>query len=94
MLTFEWDIRKAAWNHARHRVSFDEALTAFADPLGRFLDDISHSVTEERFILLGRSSAGTLLAVMFTDRGADRIRIISARQATRRERRQYEQEAW
>ena len=94
MLTFEWDIRKAAGNRARHGVSFADALAVFADPLGRFLGDKDHSVNEERFILLGRSSAGSLLAVMFTDRGTDRIRIISARRATRRERRQYEQETW
>jgi uncharacterized DUF497 family protein len=94
MLTFEWHIQKAARNHAQHGVSFDEALTVFADPLGRFLDDKDHSVTEERLILLGRSNAGTLLAVMFTDRGTDRIRIISARRATRRERHQHEQETW
>jgi uncharacterized DUF497 family protein len=93
MLTFEWDIGKAGQNLVRHRVSFDEALTVFADPLARFLDDEGHSFTEDRFILLGRSSAGSLLAVMFTDRGAERIRIISTRRATRRERRQYEQEA-
>jgi uncharacterized DUF497 family protein len=91
MLTFEWDVRKAIRNYVRHGVAFDEAVTVFADPLGWFLDDGGHSVTEERFVLLGRSSAGILLAVMFTDRGTDRIRIISARRATRRERREYEQ---
>jgi uncharacterized protein len=93
MLTFEWDLGKAARNYERHGVTFDEAITTFADPLGRFLDDIGHSVTEERFVLLGRSSAGTVPAVMFTDRDGDRLRIISARRATRQERRAYEQEA-
>jgi uncharacterized DUF497 family protein len=90
-LTFEWDARKAAANVAKHGVSFGEALTAFADPLGRLEDDDRHSVSEPRLVLLGRSSSDRLLAVMFTDRGADRIRLISARQATRFERQQYEE---
>jgi uncharacterized DUF497 family protein len=90
-LTLEWNLRKAATNLAKHGVSFDEALTAFADPLGRLEDDDRHSVSEPWLVLLGRSSADRLLAVMFTDRGAERIRLISARQATRLERRQYEE---
>ena len=90
-LTFEWDARKAAANLAKHGVSFDEALTVFADPLGRLQDDDRHSVSETRLILLGRSSADRLLAVMFTDRGTERVRLVSARQATRSERRQYEE---
>ena len=90
-LTFEWDARKAAENLTKHDVSFAEALSAFADPLGRVEDDDRHSVSEPRLVLLGRSSADRLLAVMFTDRGPERIRLISARQATRHERRQYEE---
>ncbi|MGH7625621.1 MAG: BrnT family toxin [Gemmatimonadaceae bacterium] len=90
-LTFEWDGRKAAVNLANHGVSFDEALTVFADPLGRLEDDDRHSVSERRLVLLGRSSLDRLLAVMFTERGPDRIRLISARHATRSERRQYEE---
>ena len=90
-LTFEWDARKAAANLAKHGVSFDEALTVFADPLGRLEEDDRHSVSEPRLVLLGSSSADRLLAVMFTDRGADRIRVISARHATRAERQQYEE---
>lgn len=90
-LTFEWDPRKARANLAKHGVSFDEALTVFADPLGRLEDDDRHSVSEPRLVLLGRSGAHRLLAVMFTDRGPDRIRLISARPATRSERRQYEE---
>ena len=89
-LTFEWDARKAAANLAKHGVSFDEALTIFADPLGRLVEDDRHSVSEPRLVLLGRASSDRLLAVMFTERGAQRIRLISARQATRPERRQYE----
>ena len=83
--------RKAVANLAKHAVSFDEALTVFADPLGRLDDDDRHSVSEPRLVLLGRSSADRLLAVMFTDRGPDRIRLISARPATRSERRQYDE---
>jgi uncharacterized DUF497 family protein len=90
-LTFEWDARKAAANLAKHSVSFDEAVTVFADPLGRLEDDDRHSGSEVRLVLLGRSSADRLLAVMFTDRGAERLRLISARQATRSERQQYEE---
>jgi uncharacterized DUF497 family protein len=90
-LTFEWDARKSATNLAKHGVAFDEAVTVFADPLARLEDDDRHSVSEERLILLGRSSADRLLAVMFTDRGAERVRVISARPATRRERTQYEE---
>jgi uncharacterized protein len=90
-LTFEWDARKAASNFAKHDVSFDEALTVFADPLGRLQDDDRHSVSEHRLILLGTSSADRLLAVVFTDRGAERVRLISARSATRAERIQYEE---
>jgi uncharacterized protein len=90
-LTFEWDARKSASNLAKHRVAFDEAVTVFADPLARLEDDDRHSVSEQRLIPLGRSSADRLLAVMFTDRGAERVRVISARPATRRERTQYEE---
>ena len=90
-LTFEWDARKAAANLTKHRVSFDEALSVFADPLGRLEEDDRHSVLEPPLVLLGRSRADRLLAVMFTERGAERIRLISARPATRSERRQYEE---
>jgi uncharacterized protein len=56
-LTFEWDARKAARNLAKHGVAFDEALTVFADPLAQLEDDDQHSVSEQRLVLLGRSSA-------------------------------------
>jgi uncharacterized DUF497 family protein len=90
-LTFEWDARKAAKNLTTHGVSFDEATTVFADPFARLEDDHRHSVSEPRFVLLDTSSADRLLAIMFTERGPDRIRLISARTATRFERRQYEE---
>jgi uncharacterized DUF497 family protein len=88
--TFEWDPRKAAANLTRHAVSFEEATTVFADPHGRIVPDPRHSVGEERLVLLGYSNSNRLLAVMFTER-ADRIRLISARRGTRRERRDYEE---
>jgi uncharacterized DUF497 family protein len=89
--TFEWNARKAAANLRKHGVSFDDARTAFHDRFGRIRADPRHSTGEERFVLLARSGSGRLLAVMFTDRGADRIRLISARQATRHERIAYEE---
>jgi hypothetical protein len=90
-LQFEWDPAKAAANVRKHRVAFAEAMTAFADPLGGVLDDFAHSIGESRFVLLARSSRGRLLAVMFTEREPDRVRLFSARPATRPERRIYEE---
>lgn len=87
---FEWDPDKAAFNGRKHGVTFHEAATAFGDPLSVTVPDPRHSVGEERFVLFGRSGRGRLLAVMHTERGAV-IRIISARQATPRERREYEE---
>ncbi len=89
-LAFEWDPRKAALNLAKHKISFDEAVTAFGDPLGQIVDDPRHSADEERFVLLGRSGRRRLLVVMFTERG-EAIRLISARRATPRERRGHEE---
>ena len=93
-LHFEWDVAKAAENHVKHGVTFDEASTAFGDPLGRVIPDPRHSIGEERMALLGLSLHHRLLAVMFTEREGETdtvIRIISARLATRRERRDYEE---
>jgi uncharacterized DUF497 family protein len=89
-LAFEWNPRKAALNLAKHRVSFEEAVTAFGDPLGQIIDDPRHSADEERFVLLGRSDRRRLLVVMFTEHG-EAIRLISARIATPRERRRHEE---
>jgi uncharacterized protein len=89
-LRFEWDPQKAARNLAKHGVSFEEAATVFGDPLGRITSDPRHSVDEERFVLLGLSRRQRLLAVMFAERG-EAIRVISARRAIPRERRDYEQ---
>jgi len=86
---FEWDPEKANDNERKHDVSFAEAATAFGDPLSVTIGDPDHSEEEDRFILLGQSFAGSLLVVVHTFRD-ETIRIISARLATRRERRQYE----
>ena len=91
-LTFEWDSQKAAANEKKHGVGFKEATTVFGDPLSWFQEDEAHSTDEQRFRLLGRSSENRLLAVLFTDRGDELIRIISARLATSRERRKYEED--
>ena len=89
-LEFEWDTRKAAANLAKHGVSFEEAATVFGDPLGRILTDPRNSSEEERFVLLGLWQDQRLLTVMYVDRG-EAIRIMSARRATRPERRDYEE---
>jgi uncharacterized DUF497 family protein len=91
-IEFEWDPRKAVSNLAKHGVSSEEAATVFGDPLGRIVADPRHSWEEERFVLLGLSREQHLLAVMFVDHG-EAIRILSARRATRRERRDYEEDA-
>jgi len=91
-LRFSWDDRKAAANNRKHRVTFDEAMTVFVDPLARAFDDPDHSEGEQRTLLVGRSLPGRLLLVVHAER-ADTIRIISARKATPRERRDYEADA-
>ena len=90
MILFEWDPNKAKKNIKIHDVSFDEASTAFRDPLSRTIDDPLHSDDEERSVLIGQSIRGCLLVVVHIERG-DRIRIISARLATNKERSRYEE---
>lgn len=87
---FEWDADKAAENLRKHDVSFDEAVTAFGDPLSILLPDPDHSLGEERYVVLGLSTKGRLLVVAFVER-PPRTRIISARLATKRERHDYEE---
>lgn len=89
-MEFEWDRGKARANKRRHGVSFTEASEVFADTLSSTVSDPDHSEEEERFVIFGRSVDGKYLVVSFTERG-DRIRIISARTMTRRERLAYEQ---
>ena len=88
-LAFEWDEQKARRNIKKHKVSFEEATTVFADPLSLTIPDPLHSEEEDRFVTMGMSIRGRLLVVVHTERG-DTIRIISARLATSRERRAYE----
>jgi len=89
-LDFEWDDDKAKTNLRKHQVSFAEASTVFADALSLTIPDQEHSEEEDRFVILGESVRKRLLVVAFTERG-DSIRIISARVATRRERKSYEE---
>lgn len=87
---FEWDPEKAAENLRKHGVAFDEAVTAFGDPLSVLLPDPDHSVGEERYLVMGTSTQNRLLVVAFVER-PPRTRIISARLATSRERHDYEE---
>jgi hypothetical protein len=89
-LQFEWDRPKASANYRRHGLEFAEAVTAFADPLSLVIPDPDHSAVEERFVLMGHVVDGRLVVVAFTERG-QRLRVISARLASRRERRAYEE---
>lgn len=89
-LEFEWDEDKADSNRKKHRVTFEQAATVFADPLAAIFDDEAHSEEEQREIIVGHSADNQLLLVCFTER-AGAIRIISARRATKRERRDYEE---
>jgi uncharacterized DUF497 family protein len=87
---FEWDDKKARANVAKHGVTFHEAASVFGDSLALTFPDPDHSTREDRFLTFGQSISGRLLAVIHTARGAS-IRIISARPATRRERKIYEE---
>ena len=88
-MIYEWDPQKAARNLRKHGVSFDETITVFLDPLALTFDDPDHSVDERRFITIGLSTKQRLLFVAHADRGEERIRIISARRATRGEKHAY-----
>ena len=89
-VTFEWDPRKATANRAKHGVPFEEAMTVVAAPLARVFDDPDHSTWERREIIVGDSIRRRLLVVCFVEQ-RDCIRIFSARNATRRERQDYEE---
>ena len=89
-LQFTWDPAKAAANLIKHGVSFEDASSVFRNPLGKVLPDPTHSEHEARSLIIGHSAAGRLLLVVFTE-ATDRIRIISAREASARERREYEE---
>ena len=89
-LLFEWDRNKAQQNIKKHGISFEEATTVFGDPLSLTIRDPLHSIGDERFVIIGYSYKYRLLVVVHSERG-NRIRIISARRATRQERKTYEE---
>jgi uncharacterized DUF497 family protein len=89
-LKFEWDEQKAKTNQIKHGISFDEAITIFDDPLSLNFNDPDYSRGEDRYIIIGLSNQGRLLFVSHTDRN-NRIRLISARLLTPKEKRYYEQ---
>ena len=88
-MQFDWDSAKAAANLSKHGVSFDEAKTVFDDPFYVDFYDPDHSDEEHRYIILGQSQQGRLLMVSYTERG-DTLRVISSREVTPVERKQYE----
>lgn len=90
-MKFEWDPAKASANFAKHGVTFEEAASVFGDPLAVTFEDPDRSLGERRRITFGHSQRERLLVVAHAERSG-RIRIISARAATRRERRQYEED--
>ncbi|MBV9386042.1 MAG: BrnT family toxin [Chroococcidiopsidaceae cyanobacterium CP_BM_ER_R8_30] len=89
-MKFEWNSDKATLNLKKHSVSFQEAATVFNDPLSITFPDPDHSVGESRYIIIGVSKFGQLLVVAHAERG-EKVRVISARKATRWERRFYEE---
>lgn len=89
--SFEWNQKKAASNLKTHGISFDEATSVFGDILAMNMPDPDHSEGEQRFLVLGMSAASRLVVVSYAER-PPRTRIISARLATKRERRKYENE--
>ena len=91
MLNFEWDRIKAKSNQKKHGVTFAEAMSCFYDPMHILIDDPDSAAEEERLILIGSSSKSRVLIVVHLDVGADKIRIISARKASKKERKQYEE---
>jgi uncharacterized DUF497 family protein len=90
-MEFEWDARKATKNLRKHKVSFGEAATVFADPLSITVSDPDHSIQERRYLTIGMSNQLRRLIVAHTERG-NRIRIITARPLTSAEREAYEEE--
>ena len=89
-MQFEWDSNKAARNLRQHGVAFEDAATTFGDPFAQTISDPAYSTAEVRFVTIGLTVAGRLVVVVHTDREA-RVRLISARQATRAETKKYEE---
>ena len=92
MLLFEWDPKKARSNEQKHGITFNEASSVFADALSLTIHDPLHSEDEERFIIIGVSFKNRILTVVHTER-KDKLRIISARKSTNKERCYYENHA-
>jgi hypothetical protein len=92
-MVFEWDPRKAQSNARKHGVTFTEALSVFSDPLARIFPDEAHSTDETREIVIGHPASGALLLVCFMECPKRRVRIFSARRATRPEQQDYEENA-
>jgi Uncharacterized protein conserved in bacteria len=90
-MKFEWDPNKAKLNVRKHGVSFEEAVTALKDPMSATGSDPDHSIAEQRYITFGLSKRGRLLVVSHTDKG-ETMRIISARTASKGERKIYEED--
>ena len=91
-MRFDWDPEKAAENLAKHGISFDQAIKAFDDPDAIFVEDPGHSEEESREKVLGVADEAGIVLVIFTERVGELIRIISAREATKREKRFYAKE--
>src|SRR2546425_12762841 len=89
-LDFNWDEDKARANLKKHRISFEEAKTVFGDPFSVTINDPAHSASEYRFVDIGTSTSGMILAVAYAERG-HKTRLISCRKATRAERKIYEE---
>jgi len=87
---FEWDPDKAAQNLRKHGVSFEDASSVFGDPFAGTIRDPLHSTVEVRFVTIGMTSGERLVVLVHTDR-KDRVRIISARPATRAEKKKHEE---
>jgi uncharacterized DUF497 family protein len=91
-MKFTWDPKKASENVKKHKVSFDEAVSVFHDPLAKITDDPDHSNDEERFLMIGHSSKDNLLMVVHVYKEKiETIRIISARKATKKEKKDFEE---
>jgi uncharacterized DUF497 family protein len=88
---YEWDPKKATENQRKHGLSFDDAAMVFLDPLAITFDDPEHSLNERRFITIGMTTDQRLVFVAHVDVDEDRIRIISARETTRRESYDYQE---
>ncbi len=91
MVDFVWDEKKNQSNIRKHGISFEEARTSFFDPLHILIHDPDHSENEERMILMGVSQSSHLLVVVHAEKNENEIRIISARKAMKKERKQYEE---